>query len=189
MANPTTIGPAAKAIIEIRKRNPCMSSTDIAKILHISRERVRQILSKEGLSTRSIRYKLVRTCPQCGDSKHPDRKLCSECREKNRLDKYIQVSCTNCGTLYSKSISRLITETNRGYQHFFCGTKCFGAWAGNTYGFAKTRPHVPLTKVSCYVCSRKLKLLPSRFKRSKTGRFYCCPEHKYIGQEKEEIGD
>ncbi len=85
-------------------------------------------------------------CPVCGTFTRG--KYCSvEC---SRRSCKVRVSCSECGTLFDKSVRALIYFSNKKhyltqkpYQHFFCSAKCRGAYAGKHYGFAVHPENIP----------------------------------------------
>lgn len=107
-------------VVELRQKNPCMTSTWIADKVGLSRERVRQILKSEGLMTK----RPPRLCPQCGKTVRSRRQVyCSwKCRRK---DTYIKAACDYCGKLKEVRASYIVSQQGiRGYNNFYCGLSC-----------------------------------------------------------------
>jgi len=120
-----------KRVKNIRRNNPCATLQVIGDEVGLSRERVRQILKKEGLTTAHYiesPYKFF--CPECGK---PTRwKFCNkQCRDKYL---YIPVTCDNCGKinyrLQSTVLYRVKNKLNLYNGHYFCNKRCQGQWMG-----------------------------------------------------------
>jgi len=71
----------AKKVIQIRREDPCLTLQEIGDKVHVSRERVRQILEKAKLKTRgvyvplsvSLPHKLTVSVPLGGLPYKPDK--------------------------------------------------------------------------------------------------------------------
>lgn len=125
-------------VIELRIKYQCASLQFIGDKCGVTRERVRQILSKANMitDTRNIkRYQLMK-CLICDRVYIPKRKwkyqlrgLCSyDCLFKSRN---VDLVCDYCGSLVSRPIYRIIyqakhifSSTNKTYSHTFCNKKC-----------------------------------------------------------------
>lgn len=86
-------------------------------------------------------------CMNCGNRLSAKRSIKSGfCSQKCRnLYAHIQVSCSECGTLFDCVQSRVIISTRRGYKRIFCSQRCLGKFAGRNYGFGA---HPPKRKYS-----------------------------------------
>lgn len=128
---------SCRQISELRKLRPCLPAAEIARQVGISRERVRQILSKLGLPTDTRVSRLCIVCSKRLNGK-ANYKYCS--KDCQYQDSHILVRCDNCGNLKQVGKSHIITQTKR-YQHFFCSKYCRSQWAGNHYGFGIHKKH------------------------------------------------
>jgi hypothetical protein len=135
------------AVQILRASNPDMLAIDIAKLLDISRERVRQILVASNLPTDPTKYKertTPYTCIDCGKnvgSRHTRTKRCKACYLKDHAASVV-VNCNWCGK--SKTIHKSTYETTMSHKYgykgrFFCNRHCLGKHLGTNYGF-KARP-------------------------------------------------
>ncbi len=144
MTNITRKGQATRdAIVALREENPCMKATDMAIRLGVSRERIRQLLVKLDLQTSFIAT--IRYCEQCEGPipSNPRRsKYCSrKCYSDSRHSMYV---CDDCGKLFRRRISLVITHEARGYQYKFCDRRCLGSYAGTHWGWGKDKHRVRL---------------------------------------------
>jgi len=114
-------------IIALRTNYPNLPAVRMAEFLEVSRERVRQILKREGLPTR-IKPDYG-SCKVCGNALETGRKAyCSiACRSS---DCRVTFRCDYCG--HSKEILQSIynAQKRRGYQYMYCSIRCrnFGKW-------------------------------------------------------------
>ena len=122
-------GTARKDVVSLRVNNPHMKGSEIARLVGISRERVRQILNTQGLLVRSVPR--VRPCKVCGKPiTHSHAKYyCS--RACFHRDHQVLLVCSTCGKHFliptSDYTLRLRDKkTNRWY----CSKKCQGKWLG-----------------------------------------------------------
>jgi len=128
-------------IAQLRQDNPCLTLEQIGYKVGVSRERVRQLLNKEGLPTKHhIRQ---RYCVVCGETiPHYNTKgnTCSmKCFKKLHS---VTLICTACGKEFARKVSDILDYnarlkhrgTNKSRVGFFCNKKCFGRWLGMMYG-------------------------------------------------------
>lgn len=122
-------------IIRARRDNPCATLAEIGTRYSITRERVRQVLSKAGKPTRA--YHQTYLCIRCGkDIGRVEGLFCSQqCRHDYG---HIKIACTYCGKLREYSVKDLIWRIKHG-QHshnlFFCSKHCQGKWFAEIHGF------------------------------------------------------
>jgi hypothetical protein len=115
-------------VVTLKRNSPSMTQTDIAKQVGVTKERVRQLLNKEGLNNVSqIREqkRLSRTCIQCGEIRPNDNsKYCS--RLCHRMAHRTIVYCSFCGAAKSRMLSETkVYEGNKNkHKHFFCSRHC-----------------------------------------------------------------
>ena len=114
-------------IIQLRLENPRIRAIKLAELVGITRERVRQILKKEGLTTKFEEDYPVRPptfCLTCGNvTPTRGRKYCSkECYVRKR----VVISCAECGKRMefrpSEHRARLRQTTS---GKLFCSRSCF----------------------------------------------------------------
>ncbi len=108
-------------IIALRNENPTMSAAEIARQLGISRERVRQILKKNELTTDVRIFQEPNHCVYCKIVIKNNKKYCSkECRHLNYLITY---TCDYCGAQKTVKKSQY-TASRRKSIHQFCSHTC-----------------------------------------------------------------
>lgn len=122
--------------MQLRIDHPEYTLQQIGTELGVTRERVRQILKKNGLET--CKYREFNYCDNCGGKARHNNKFCSsvECR----LDYYrIDLKCAQCGKikkmLKTDYINKHINNPlYSGNGRVFCNKVCQGRWLGTNYG-------------------------------------------------------
>jgi hypothetical protein len=119
----------------MRNSIPCATLQEIGNKVGVSRERVRQILSRDSLSTKH--YSMTYHCNMCGEQIRKDNKsgYCKVCKVKAHL---VPLICDQCGTLFYRPQSDVITaakRTNGKDSLTFCTKSCQGIYTANHYGF------------------------------------------------------
>lgn len=113
----------------IRVESPCGAADLLAAVFG---EDTNNLRKRFGLPQTGVHP----SCQQCGKPLSiliGKTGLCSACIRENA---WIEVACSECGTLKKRRASEIISHTSRqGYEHFFCNRKCRGRWAGKHYGF------------------------------------------------------
>lgn len=122
-------------VIALRTHDQTLRATHIAKMVGVSRERVRQILSGEGLSTK-VPFTSFAFCEDCNKRLSTKSRFCKVCFMKSRR---MELVCMSCGTAYQIRKKEVETRRARGYKLNFCSRRCLGAHAGHTYGFGVHR--------------------------------------------------
>lgn len=118
-----------KQVTDLRAANLSISMAEIAKKVGISRQRVYQILRKDGFPTRRRVLKNQYECLVCGAV--TEHKFCSkECKIKW---KQIPVVCTRCGKLFLRNRSQLLNNYRRHDSTLFCSKHCSGKWLAENY--------------------------------------------------------
>ena len=114
-------------IVRIRRQEPCATLQNIGSRCGVTRERVRQILAKEGLPT----AKITGYCRECGEplTQKYQRYCPNKCFNiyRQRM-KNILVSCSYCGNLFPRERSAINAMAARDYQHAFCNHICHAKW-------------------------------------------------------------
>jgi len=111
----------------LRQNNPEMTLQEIAVLFGASRERIRQILVKQGLPTIGIIPK--NKCLLCNKEIEKGSRFCRKCYSKvHTLTAY----CDNCGKPITRKRSYILAKNKK---HHFCDKKCQGQYAGRNYGF------------------------------------------------------
>jgi len=138
-------------VCEERQLHPCATLQDISNKFGVTKERIRQILKRDGLRTQTTRLDFSKeryVCPRCGGQKNYEAKWCKRCFSEMH---WVDVDCDNCGKLKQVRVSRLIAiESGKwakrgfGYKgHFFCSRQCHGKWLAKTYGWGSPRQFKP----------------------------------------------
>ena len=131
--NQQQFGYSNNRVIELRQENPDMTLKAIGEKVGISRERVRQILKREGLTTVSTNghttsYRVPRgKCKTCGDQigldKELDAKYCSRAciQTKGRAISFI--TCYRCGKVKSAPKTEAKWRAIKN-EHTYCSRTC-----------------------------------------------------------------
>ena len=131
-----------KRVRELRLANLCMTMSEIADIVGISRQRVFQILQEEGLPTKHYIKKYQYRCLVCGTI--GNRKFCSdECKKKWQQ---VPIVCTRCGKLFTRNVTQFLKNYRHHNYHLFCSRYCSGKWSGEYYEFKSHANHVESSK-------------------------------------------
>jgi transcription elongation factor Elf1 len=121
----------------MRDKYPCYTEQKIGdEFGGISRERVRQILKKEGRrssSTKRDAWAKERICPRCGEKKNSKSRTCSKCFHEIH---HVILTCSWCGTLFEQYQSQVLHKIQvHNQETFFCNKKCHGKYVAEHYGF------------------------------------------------------
>jgi predicted transcriptional regulator len=120
-----------KLVIKLRSADLFMTMSEIAQKVGISRQRVHQILQKEGLSTKHKTKKCRYKCPVCGTIS--TWKFCSvECKRKWQL---IPIICSRCGNLFTRNKYQFLNNYRHHGNALFCSKHCAGKWLAEQYQF------------------------------------------------------
>ena len=121
----------------MREDDPLCSGASIAKEIGLSRERVRQILSKLEMPTRF--YPETKECPQCHTpfEVRRNRKFCSRpCSNKAKIrTELVETKCGSCGEKISRRPYRIRSDNtycSKECQHQAFAAKPGGAKNGNS---------------------------------------------------------
>ena len=112
-------------IVALKQANPTMLAVDIAKAVGVSRERVRQVLTKAGLPTHHPLWR----CERCGlgtsDRNHSRRRgLCTQCAEAQRKTAMTVMDCCDrCGVRMTWRLPSQIHKAGNGTKRY-CSTAC-----------------------------------------------------------------
>ncbi len=125
-------------VTEIRRNDPKVPASTMAKDLGISRERVRQLLKELGLKTNIL--KCGKRCPECGQKISSQSKLCRVCfLQKRFLGSRVNLLCDSCGKRFLRLRSEWKTSRIKGYRFTFCNRRCQGHYLGIHSGFGNRR--------------------------------------------------
>jgi transcription elongation factor Elf1 len=118
-----------KQVRELREANLSITMSEIAKRVGVSRQRVYQILHKDGFPTKRRVLKNQYECLVCGAAS--EHKFCSkECKINW---KQIPVVCTRCGKLFLRNRNQLLNNYRRHNDALFCSKHCSGKWLSENY--------------------------------------------------------
>ena len=119
-----------ESVSALRNKYPCMTGTEIGRRLGISRERVRQLLTSQGLLSAQALSKRPR-CSVCGRSQswYVKGNVCRECSK-------VTFICSHCGVAFKRSIANYIWkgEHDSKYTHemVFHNRQCFNNYLKGT---------------------------------------------------------
>lgn len=124
-----------ESVLEMRTKNPCATLQTIGDKVGVSRERVRQILKRDGLKTKATSKRKVYLCLNCGKELDGQRKkFCSRtCQYEYG---HPLVECVECHKLFRVRIAQLLR-----YERSFCSRECHGRWMGKKFGKGKDTKH------------------------------------------------
>jgi transcriptional regulator with XRE-family HTH domain len=129
LPNPSAESDTRSRVRDLRSANLLMKMSEIARIVGVSRQRVYQILQKEGLPTKQHIRKCLYKCPVCGVIS--SRKFCSyQCRKKWLQ---IPIICSECGNLFIRSRRKFMNSYPHHSDVLFCSKKCTGKWLKEHY--------------------------------------------------------
>ena len=121
-------------ILELKKQYPRKTLESIGLEVGLSRQRVHQVLTEEGINT----HKDQPTCDGCGKILQPSKKrpyisssgdrYCTTCREQMVYGTY---TCTDCGAEVRRRRKSILRTKPRS---IFCNKKCQGHYLGVNYG-------------------------------------------------------
>ena len=133
--------PNREKALALYTEHPTWVFARIAAELGISRERVRQLLSKEkglysiGTAKNPLHYQTYGLlCPECGGLKEKKSKKCQVCNATLVVD----LVCTYCGKSFERRAALQAIQDKRLPNHgenTFCGNSCQGKWAAANFGF------------------------------------------------------
>ncbi len=119
-------------IIAMRKNNPCATLQQIGDKFSVSRELVRQVLSRDQLPTRHYVKHQLYQCLNCGKPTLHKRYCSNECSYEYT---HPLVECDQCHRLFHRWQSYLIRQSQQ-HTHYFCSKKCYGKYLATHYGFS-----------------------------------------------------
>ena len=121
-------------ILELKKQDPKRTLEAIGKEVGLSRQRVHQILTEEGVDT----HKDQPICDGCGVVLQPSKKrpyidpngnrYCMICRTQMVYGTY---TCTDCGSKVQRRRKSILRAKPK---YIFCNKQCQGHYLGITYG-------------------------------------------------------
>ena len=114
-----------KSIIQLRKRKPLLTGSEIGRKIGVSRQYVSNILKEEGLHNKQPTYKkIVVLCKICEKATPRGQRVCPtrECK-----DKYynVDVTCTFCQYPFKMKRGHIIQRHKRGLKHIYCSQSCY----------------------------------------------------------------
>lgn len=119
-------------VTSLRKYRPDLTLQQIGDRVNLSRERVRQILSSEGLQT--INTEWHHKCKVCGIRISHDRIYCED---HHPIRKFTVIKCVcGCNKTFLKETAQLNRSIEKGYNHFFKNRLHYGVWK-------KAHPYLP----------------------------------------------
>ena len=142
----TLIRDSAHRILQV---NPSLTYAEIARLLGVSRERIRQVAGG--------RRRKPKFCKVCGKrirlrhnsitEKAYNLRYCADCwadaKENRRKSRLVAFTCETCGETFSRKAGEVAGQLRKGLRVRWCSRQCHGRWLGNSYGY--NRPNVKYT--------------------------------------------
>ena len=128
-------------VVALRSKFPCATLGEIGEVAGVSRERVRQLLKKNGVPTRAYRTPpQLYACMTCGKASTYVRFCSAECRLEVS---HPRVSCAWCHSEFRRNATQIKVWAIRGSkQGPFCSRRCFYAFRG-AYHLGRPRQELP----------------------------------------------
>jgi len=173
-------------VLAIRRRDPSALMAKIALGLGISRERVRQILTKEFLATQVACFRpdqRSHCCLRCGQamsrlgSYHKSAEVVGWCVICVRESKLVELMCTGCGAPFLRAVRLVAQAVSRGAQLVFHSKSCQGSYTARRYGFLAHPENIHAGRSDSRRSASTGRFLPVKARavwhrrRSATGRF------------------
>ena len=127
--------PALENLRELLAGGNPYTLQQLADLLGVTRERVRQFCVQHGLERVRPRQRL--RCSACGKVLRSDDRtgFCRSC-----LYPKVWLVCSACGRSFQRSeAERRARDKRRITNLVFCTKRCMGAWLGKTYGSKKAQ--------------------------------------------------
>ena len=133
----TIVRESTTRILEV---NPALTYAEIARLLGVSRERIRQVAGR--------RRRNPRVCKICGQPIHLRRNgvtqtayslmYCAHCwiaaKERRRNGHQVAFTCETCGKIFSRTAGVVKRMEKRGHKIRWCSRQCQGVWLGANHG-------------------------------------------------------
>ena len=119
-------------VIKYRKKNPCFSGTEIGRHFGISSQRTNIILKGAGVKTTSTKWGKSTICPVCKEKKAWGSSICGKCYKDAHN---VPLICDQCGKIFIRQQSKVLTAVKNGQTKVFCNNKHKGQYLGETHGF------------------------------------------------------
>ena len=115
-----------RKVVQLREKYPDMRASEIGKIVGLTRERVRQILKSQGLST-TVEKPKPNNCDLCGEPVSGDTSRHMKCIQE---EAWVIVPCATCGADRKVRSSTHKYRQQNGTHYtgkYYCNRKCFYA--------------------------------------------------------------
>jgi len=126
--------------IKMLEVNPSLSYAEIGRLLGVSRERIRQVAGKGKRHPKGCKVcgKRLRVGQNGVTQTAYQQRLCSDCwksqKEKRKKARQVVFNCEVCGEPFTRDISVVRRQWNRGQQVRWCGRQCQGRWLSANFG-------------------------------------------------------
>ena len=138
--SPHTV-PRMRHVVLLRRTFPDWPASKIAAVVGVSRERVRQILEREGLRTTRVSYRQTTLCKTCGKEISRGAVYCRLCEDATHR---VLVTCFEDGmpffvkmSRYKRVMKEAMDPAGRYKGIFFHNRVCSGRRAGREFGFGR----------------------------------------------------
>ena len=116
--------------------NPSLTYAEIARLLGVSRERIRQVAGKGRLQPRVCRTcgKQIKVLRNGVTQAAYRQRYCRDCwnaeKEQRRSARDFDFICETCGIRFSRKVGIVRRQRKAGQQIRWCSRQCHGKWLG-----------------------------------------------------------
>lgn len=137
-------GELTAKVLAARRKEPNRLMVSIAKENGVSRERVRQILTRAYEETQAPCYHprlpLRPVCQRCGQGLtywevYRSKGKTAQCLVCDREARQVLLTCSLCGEPFLRAAYLVRAAAKQGYKFAFCTKRCLGTYAGEHYGY------------------------------------------------------
>ena len=116
-------------VVELREANPTMPYSEIARLIGVTRQRVQQIATELGMSSKGPCYKRCVMCDRVYLRKEGRGRYCSYYCLMHAY--HVLLRCEVCKQLFWRNRSAFNAMIKRKYGHVYCSRQCMGRQFGS----------------------------------------------------------
>jgi predicted RNA-binding Zn-ribbon protein involved in translation (DUF1610 family) len=125
--------------------NPSLTYAEIARLLGVSRERIRQIAGRRRRHPRVCRVcgRLIKLLQNGVTQTAYGERFCPDCwsveKENRRKAHYVTFTCETCGSDFTRKAGVVRRQQKAGQRVRWCSRRCHGKWLGAEYKYRHDR--------------------------------------------------